>query len=74
MRVFADTASFIGLLNRRDAAHEKSLSFSRQRFREVVLTEFILLELADAFSRPPDRADFLMMDGHVRRTDRKSVV
>jgi len=67
VRVFADTACFIALLNGRDAADERALYFSRQKFREVVL-EFILLDLADAFSRPPDRADFLTMAEHVRKT------
>ena len=74
MRVFADTAYFIALLNGKDTAHELALSYARRRFREIAVTEFILLELADAFSRPPDRADFLSMDGHVHRTPTYTVV
>ena len=74
MRVFADTAYFIALLNGKDTAHGLALSYARRRFREIVVTEFILLELADAFSRPPDRADFLTMDGHVRQTPTYTVV
>lgn len=53
MKVFADTAYFIALLNGDDAAHQKALHYSRQSFRAIVVTEFVLLELADAFSRPP---------------------
>ncbi len=68
MKVFADTAYFIALLNGDDAAHEPALGFSRRAFHEIVLTEFVLLELADAFSRPPDRADFLIIEEHVRQT------
>lgn len=68
MRVFADTAWFIALLNGEDAAHARALDYSRRPFREIVVTEFVLLELADAFCRPFDRADFLVMDKHVRQT------
>jgi hypothetical protein len=74
VRVFADTAYFIALLNAKDAAHGLALGYARQNFREIVVTEFILLELADAFSRPPDRDDFLTMDRHVRRTPAYTVV
>ncbi len=74
MRVFADTAYFIALLNGKDTAHALALSYARQSFREIVVTDFVLLELADAFSRPPDRGDFLTMDGHVRRTPAYTVV
>ena len=45
MTVFADTAYFIALLNARDAAHAAALGFSRRAFRQIVLTDFILLEL-----------------------------
>jgi predicted nucleic acid-binding protein len=74
VRVFADTAYFIALLNGKDSAHEHALTYARQRFREIGVTDFVLLELADAFSRPPDRGDFLTMDKHVRRTPTYTVV
>ncbi|MFO1483174.1 MAG: PIN domain-containing protein [Verrucomicrobiaceae bacterium] len=74
MRVFADTAYFIALLNGEDAAHVPALAYSRQAFREIVVTEFVLLELADAFSRPPDRADFLVMDEYVRMTSAYRII
>ena len=74
MRVFADTAYFIALLNGKDTAHELALNYARQRFREIVVTDFVMLELADGFSRPPDRGDFLTMDAHVRRTTTYTVV
>ena len=45
MRVFADTAYFIALLNGKDTAHRLALDYARQRFREIVVTDFILLEL-----------------------------
>ncbi len=53
MKVFADTAYFIALLNGDDTAHARALAYSRHAFREIVVTEFVLLELADAFCRPP---------------------
>jgi predicted nucleic acid-binding protein len=74
MKVFADTACFIALLNGKDAAHEMALHYSRQIYRQVAVTEFVLLELADAFSCPPDRGDFLSMDEHVRSTPAYTVI
>ena len=66
MKVFADTAYFIALLNSKDAAHSLALEYARKKFQQIVVTEFVLLELADAFCQPLDRADFLSMDQHVR--------
>ena len=74
MKVFADTAYFIALLNGKDSAHSAALHYSRQSFRQIAVTEFILLELADAFSRPPDRADFLLMDKHVRSSPSYTII
>ena len=74
MKVFADTAYFIALLNGDDAAHQKALHYSRQFFREIIVTEFVLLELADAFSRPPDRSDYLMIDEFVRRVPNYRII
>lgn len=74
MKVFADTAYFIALLNGDDAAHQVALDYSRRAFREIVVTEFVLLELADAFSRPTDRGDYLMIDEFVRRVPNYRII
>ncbi len=74
MKVFADTAYFIALLNAKDSAHDLALHYARQSFQQISVTEFILLELADAFSRPPDRSDFLSMDRFARSNSSYSVI
>ncbi len=47
--VFADTFYFLALLNERDAAHERAVAASRTAGLSLVTTEFVLIELADAF-------------------------
>ncbi len=52
-KIFVDTAAWIALFNRRDALHHQSRQLM-ERFRQqdivLVSTEFLLLEVADAFS------------------------
>lgn len=61
MKVFADTSYFIALLNGRDAAHEAAVAYSREAFSEVIVTQFVIIELGDGFCKPPDRPDFLSL-------------
>ena len=57
--VFADTFYFLALLNQRDSAHQKAITASQSPELLLVTTEFVLLELGDALSKPPSlRADF----------------
>jgi uncharacterized protein len=54
-KVFVDTAAWIALLNTRDNYHAPALKVMtrlRQQTALLVTTEFILLEVADAFSQP----------------------
>jgi hypothetical protein len=55
--VFADTFYFLALLNQRDPAHRQAVTFSRTPEMTIVTTEFVLLELADAFSKPATRPE-----------------
>lgn len=56
--VFADTFYFLALLNHRDPAHQQAVDASRTPQQSVINTEFVLLELADALSKPPLREEF----------------
>ncbi len=54
-KVFVDTAAWIALLNTRDNYHTpafKVMTRLRQQSALLVTTEFVLLEVADAFSQP----------------------
>jgi predicted nucleic acid-binding protein len=67
--VFADTFYFLALLNRRDPAHERAIAVSQTAGQAIVTTEFVLLELADALSKPTQREElravFALIDAGV---------
>ena|SRR2546428_12615939 len=57
-RVFVDTAAWIALINEDDDLHTRAhevLKQLRQRKARLLTTEFVLLEVADAFCSPPFR-------------------
>ena len=66
MKVFADTSYFEAILSTRDEHHLAAVEASRGPWTETVTTEFILIELGATFSKPADRADFLLPDRMVR--------
>ena len=66
MKVFADTSYFEAIMSTRDQHHRLAIEASRLPWRETVTTEFVLVELGATFSKPDDRADFLLIDKMVR--------
>ena len=71
--VFADTFYFLALLRRDDPAHARALAEVRLR-REVLTTEFILLELGNACARAKDHGDFVELLSSLRASPRITVV
>jgi uncharacterized protein len=59
MPAYADTSFFLALLIPADAHHQKALRWWHGPNRQIVLTEFVLLELGNALSRPAHRRLFL---------------
>ena len=59
--VFADTFYFLALLNERDAAHKRAVTVSRTAGLNLVTTEFVLVELADALCQPHQRDEVLAL-------------
>jgi uncharacterized protein len=53
--VFADTYYFLGLLNRADESHARCVTFSREYRGELITTEYVLVEVADALVSPRHR-------------------
>ncbi|MDQ6631968.1 MAG: hypothetical protein M3Y82_09450 [Verrucomicrobiota bacterium] len=45
----------MGLLNRSDKAHAKCVHFSENYRKKIITTEWILVEVADAWSSSPER-------------------
>ncbi len=58
---FADTSFFVASLIPRDRHHGAAISFSSSFRGNLVTTEYVLLEAANFFSRPPGRAKFLRL-------------
>lgn len=56
MMVFVDTYALIAWLNPRDAAHQKVTTFLENFSGQLLTTEWVLLELADALSAPAARS------------------
>jgi len=54
-RYFADTFYFIALISPRDARHQEARRTARGMACELVSTEAVLIELADALCSPRDR-------------------
>ena len=57
--VFADTALYVALANRKDAIHERALAFFSSFTGELLTTDFVLLEVANFHSRSALRRPFL---------------
>ena len=64
--VFADTSYYIALLSPGDSCHVDAVKLSHTLKRQVVVTEFILLELANALSRIDARRLFVSLLPHLR--------
>lgn len=56
MTVFADTFALIAWLNPRDNAHERVAAYLDGFTGQLVTTEWVLMEVADALSAPQARA------------------
>jgi uncharacterized protein len=54
-RVFADAFYFVALLNRADQYHAKATAAANQLHGEIVTTEWVLTEVADALANSASR-------------------
>ena len=59
--VFADTFYFLALLDSEEPRHRQAFQSSRDASLRLVTTEWVMVEFADAYSQPPDRADFVSL-------------
>jgi predicted nucleic acid-binding protein len=64
--LFADTFYFIALLDASDASHSRAVAWSRQAGVSFLTTEYVLLELGDAFHMPGLREEFVVFQDAVR--------
>ena len=67
--IFLDTSYFLALFNPDDELHSRALAWSEHLVRErFVLTEYVLWECVNSFSRPGDRPSAHALVAHVRST------
>lgn len=71
--VFADTSYYLAALRSDDPAHPRAIAESRIH-RQIVTTEFVILEMGSAMSRASALPDFLALVEMLRSTPRVSVV
>jgi predicted nucleic acid-binding protein len=57
-KIFADAFFFLALLNKRDAWHQRAIQLIDVMAGPIVTTQWVLVEVADAFSKPVDRSLF----------------
>ncbi|HWY87314.1 MAG TPA: PIN domain-containing protein [Gemmataceae bacterium] len=60
-QTFADTFFFLALLNPRDQAHRQAHEIGHVLEGRLVTSEYVLIEVGDAMSRPLDRSRFLSL-------------
>ncbi len=57
--VFADSFYFIAQLNAADEAHQRATEFTASFSGRLLTTDWVIVEVADATSRPPNRERFI---------------
>ena len=72
--LFADTSFYYALLSSRDIAHRESLHLSNSLRRSLITTEFVLLELANAFSCSVQRREIGRMIDRFRTNPRITII
>jgi len=64
--IFADTFYFVALLDSADAHHTQAVGWSRQKGISFLTTEYVLIELGDAFHAPGQREEFVVFQDALR--------
>src|SRR5207249_7662195 len=68
-----DTFFYQALLDERDPAHRRALAESKIK-RQIVTTEFVLLELGNACAHADDHTDFLSLLAGIRASPRTRII
>jgi uncharacterized protein len=66
--VFADAFYFIARLNRRDQHHERVLKFSRDFRARILISDWVLAEVADALAESESRCRVRDLILHLRQS------
>jgi predicted nucleic acid-binding protein len=71
---FADTSYYISLLFQRDRTHALAQQVSAKLSGDIVTSDFVVLELAAFFARPPERVAFCQRLDEIRREPHVTIV
>jgi hypothetical protein len=66
--VFADAFYFVARLNRRDQHHERVVAFSREFRAQMLTTDWVLMEVADALAKSESRQRIREFILHLRQS------
>lgn len=69
-RTFADTFYLLALFNGRDSAHDRALAASKELQGDLVTTDWVLVEVADALCDPANRRGCTQFIDDLRRSSR----
>jgi hypothetical protein len=72
--VFADTSFYLAVFSSSDVHHEKAVLFSAETHRPVVVTEFVLLEVANALCDSRSRHIFTALLPNLRANAHVTIV
>lgn len=70
----ADTFHFLALLKASDPCHDRALKLHRVRWRRMITTDFVLLQVGDACSQWENHGDFLALLEASSRDERVEIV
>jgi predicted nucleic acid-binding protein len=72
--VYADAFFFLALLNKRDQWHQQAVEIIGATAGPIVTSQWVLAEVADAFSKPPDRPLFAKLLELIAADERIQVI
>jgi predicted nucleic acid-binding protein len=72
--VFADASYYVALLSPRDQHHQDAIRVSRDLRQPVVVTEFVLIELANALAEVESRGRAMALWNSLRHDPTVSIV
>lgn len=73
-QVFADTSFYIAAASPGDDSHAKATAWMKDFQGAVVTTDFVVVELANFFSRAGHRSTFEVIHAYLQTDDRVTVV
>jgi predicted nucleic acid-binding protein len=72
--VFADTAYYVAVLNERDSLYPNAKTYAAQPDWTYVTTEYVLVEVANFYSRSGRRGHFVTLDARLRTAQNTVII